>query len=403
MRVLMFGWEFPPYYSGGLGTACFGMTKALSKLGISINFVIPKFLGDVKAKYVNLISTVSIKNLKLIGIDSALMPYVSSTDYASEVEGRYGTVMGKKMVNMYNRDLFSDVYQYSKNARHIAQAEEFDVIHCHDWMTFQAGIEARAVSGKKLIVQVHATEFDRTAGHPNQYIYDIERAGMHAADRIIAVSNFTKGIIVEHYGIPPEKVFVVHNAVELELHHDDKFVIEKKDKIVLFLGRITIQKGPEYFIYAAKKILEKRPDVKFIMAGPGDMLPRMVELAADLGISDRIYFTGGVKGPEVDRLYKMADVFVMPSVSEPFGITPLESMIRNTPAVISKQSGVSEVVKHALKVDFWDVNELANKILGVLNYEALRHTLKEHGRMEIERITWMDAARKIKSVYEGVI
>ncbi|MFH1849685.1 MAG: glycosyltransferase family 4 protein [archaeon] len=402
MRVLMFGWEFPPYFSGGLGTACYGMTKALSKLSVDVTFVIPKFLGDVKAKYVKLISSVSIKGLKILGIGSPLLPYVSSASYSSAVQYRYGNVMGGKMADMYGKDLFHDVLAYSKSARIIAQVEDFDVIHCHDWMTFQAGIEAKAVSGKKLIVQVHATEFDRTAGHPNQYIYDIEKAGMNAADRIIAVSNLTKGIIVEKYGIPPEKVEVVHNAVEIGLHRHHEFVIEKKDRIVLFLGRITIQKGPEYFIYAAKKVLEKKKDVKFIMAGPGDMLPRMIELTAQLGISDKIFFTGGVKGPEVDRLYRMADVFVMPSVSEPFGITPLESMIRDTPAIISRTSGVSEIVKHVLKVDFWDVNDLANKILCVLNYDVLRHSLKEHGRMEIEGITWLGAAKKIVNIYCAV-
>ncbi|MFH1637526.1 MAG: glycosyltransferase family 4 protein [Candidatus Woesearchaeota archaeon] len=341
MRILMFGWEFPPYYSGGLGTACYGMTKGLSKFGVEVTFVIPKFLGELKAKYVKLVSSIPIKNIRLIGVNSTIMPYVSSAGYSSEVSYRYGKVLGGKMAEVYGRDLFNDVQIYSKNARLIAAAEEFDIIHCHDWLTFQAGIEAKAVSGKKLIVQVHATEFDRTANHPNQYIYDIEKAGMNAADKVIAVSHYTKNIIVEKYGIDPEKISVVHNAVEAE-EHPQNFIIEKKDKVVLFLGRITIQKGPEYFIYAAKRILEKMPDVKFIMAGSGDMLPRMIELAAELGISDKVFFTGAVRGPEVDKLYRMADVFVMPSVSEPFGITPLESMIRDTPVVISKQSGVSE-------------------------------------------------------------
>ncbi|MBM3200129.1 glycosyltransferase family 4 protein [Candidatus Woesearchaeota archaeon] len=401
MKVLMFGWEFPPVSTGGLGTACYGLTKGLCLNGAKITFVLPKFTSE-NAEYVRIIIADKVlSTMNVIGINSALVPYVSSSGYQQMLQQKVSYGGKTADAQLYGWDLFEEVNRFAQKAKLIAANEDFDVIHCHDWMTFLAGIEAKKASGKKLVVQVHATEFDRTGGHGvNQYVYDIERSGMHFADRIIAVSGFTKNMIVQHYGISPDKVDVVYNAVERTNYMPNTFKISKSDKVVLFLGRVTLQKGPEYFLYAAKKVLQHNKNVKFIMAGNGDMLHKMIELAAHLGIADKVLFTGGVKGNQVDDLYKSADLYVMPSVSEPFGITPLESLRNGTPAIISKTSGVSEILKHALKVDFWDIDELANKILSVLNYRVLHETLSTHGVMEIEKYTWDRSAKEVLNVYQ---
>jgi glycosyltransferase involved in cell wall biosynthesis len=270
-------------------------------------------------------------------------------------------------------------------------------------MTYRAGINAKKISHKPLVVHVHATEFDRTGGHPDQRVYNIERQGMHAADCIIAVSNFTKGLIVEHYGIPPEKVRVVHNAIDLE-DRQDVFVRKNSwEKIVLFLGRITVQKGPDYFLYAAKRVLEQEPDVRFVFAGSGDMESFIIEKAAELGIADRVLFTGFLQGEDIVRAYKMADLFVMPSISEPFGLTPLEAMSHGTPVIISKQSGVSEVLKHALKADFWDIDRMADMMLSVLRHDVLKKELSGNGLAELQKFSWSEAAQKCVSVYNEVL
>ena len=403
MKVLMFGWEFPPFNTGGLGTACYGLTKALSKQGINITFVIPTAPRPIKSDFVNLIVAACTGFLDIKRISSLLVPYISSKGYDNMYRQR-SIKSDKNFGLIYGQNLFDEVKRYAMKAREIAENESFDLIHCHDWMTYLAGIEAKKISKKPLIVQVHATEFDRTGGHPNQAVYDIERMGMHAADLIIAVSNFTKNKIVEHYGISHEKVFVVHNAVEFTSFPDkEDFRIKSQDKIVLFLGRITLQKGPDYFIDAAKKVLENEKNIKFIIAGSGDMEADMIEKVARLGIAKHVLFTGFLRGDDIDRAYKMADLYVMPSVSEPFGITPLEAMRNGTPVIISKQSGVSEVIKNCLKVDFWDIDEMANKIIAVLNYNALHHCLKEHGLIEIKKISWNDSAKKCINVYERVL
>ncbi len=401
MKVLMFGWEFPPFNTGGLGTACYGLTKGLSKQGINITFVIPTAPKPIESDFVNLIIASCTSFLDIKRVSSLLVPYTSSEGYAKTYKSRY---FNKNFGNIYGQNLFDEVNRYAMKAREIAINETFDLIHCHDWMTYLAGIEAKKASKKPLVVQVHATEFDRTGGHPNQAVYDIERMGMHAADLIIAVSNFTKNKIVKHYGISSEKVFVVHNAVEFRSFPDtEEFKIKSQDKIVLFLGRITLQKGPDYFLDAAKKVLENEKNIKFIVVGSGDMEIDMVERAAKLGIANHVLFTGFLRGDDVDKAYKMADLYVMPSVSEPFGITPLEAMRNGTPVIISKQSGVSEVIKNCLKVDFWDIDEIANKIIAVLKYNALHHCLKEHGLIEIKKFSWNDSAKKCIEVYERAL
>ncbi len=385
--------------SGGLGTACYGLTKGLSNQEVEVSFVLPYAADDMQAEYVHLISANRIKGMKVVGINSLLSAYTTSSHYQTTLMKFNKNSPRRKL---YGSDLYEEVYRFSVKAGVIAQREDFDVIHCHDWLTFQAGIKAKEVSGKPLVIHVHATEFDRTGGNVNQQVYDIERGGMHAADLIIAVSGFTKSKIIEHYGIHPDKVIVVHNAVDL-VYHDDDFHIDKQDKIVLFLGRITLQKGPDYFLEAARKCLEVDPHIRFVIAGEGDMEGYIIEKAAEMGIADRVLFAGFVSGKDLDRMYQMADVYVMPSVSEPFGITPLESMKNGTPVIISKQSGVSEVISHCLKTDFWDINALSDKILAVLRHEELRNELVHHGSIEIQKFTWNEPARKCVEVYQRAI
>ena len=395
MKVLMFGWEFPPLSSGGLGTACYGLTKSLSKKGVEITFVLPYSFDANNADFVKLISA---GNIKIRKIASALQPYMTSQEYKKS--------LGKKSSpKIYGSTLFDEVYRYTLAAEKIAEEEDFDIIHCHDWMTFGAGIRAKRKKNKPLVLHVHATEHDRTGGHQvNQHVYDLERYGMHKADKVIAVSNFTKNKIMTHYGMPSEKISVVHNAVDFSQHYyDESFEINKTDKVVLFLGRITLQKGPDYFIYAAKKVLEHEKNVKFIVVGSGDMEPFIIEKAAELGIADKVLFAGFLNDEYVEKAYKMADIYVMPSVSEPFGITALEAMKNKTPVIMSKQSGVSEVIRHCLKVDFWDVNEISNKIIALLRYKPLHETLKDDGYFEVKNFNWDTPAEKCIQVYNELI
>lgn len=416
MKVLMFGWEFPPYHSGGLGTACYGLTKGLSNHNVNVTFVLPKAKEVPDKTHVRIIAAEAFGNLfggNIFGnmrginikrVDSLLVPYINSASYGKRYEKyacQFSNFQSSKD-NIYGRNLYEEVHRYAQNAVLIAQKEDFDIIHCHDWMTYLAGIEAKKVSDRPFVIHVHATEFDRTGDNPTPYIYDIERKGMHAADHIMAVSQFTKNKIIEHYGIPPDKITVIHNAVEF---NDNKFCekINDNEKVVLFLGRITIQKGPDYFLYAAKRVLEYRKDVKFIVAGSGDMEGYIIEKAAEMGIADKVLFAGFLRGKDVDRVYAMADLYVMPSISEPFGITPLEAMRNNTPVLISRQSGVSEVLNHALKVDFWDIDLMANKILGVLNYPEVHQCLQENGSNELKKFSWDEPAEKCAGVYCKVI
>ena len=393
----MFGWEFPPLNSGGLGTACYGLTKGLSNNGVEVTFVLPK-AADVKANFLKIISADSKLSIK--SVDSPICAYMTSESYS---------LIMKKNPNiskLYGKDLFKEVYRYSIQARKIAKDEPHDVIHAHDWMTYQAGIQAKKVSGKPLVVHVHATEFDRTGGNGiNHMVYNLEREGMYAADSIIAVSNFTKNKIIEHYGVDPDKIHVVHNAVEFSGNNNlrEEFGIKKKNKVVLFLGRITLQKGPDYFIYAAKRALGIMPNIKFVIVGTGDMEYHIMEKAAELGIADKVLFAGFLKGDEVDKAYRMADLYVMPSVSEPFGLTPLEAMKNNTPVIISKQSGVSEVINHCLKVDFWDIDMMVNQMVNVLKYQELSDELKQNGLVDIQKLSWDNSARKCVAIYNQVL
>ncbi|MFC1801643.1 glycosyltransferase family 4 protein [Nanoarchaeota archaeon] len=388
MKVLMFGWEFPPHNSGGLGTACYGLTKSLNKLGSEITFILPH-AKDNPHHFIKIIPT----NLKTININSPLIGYMTIKQYSKTEKN-----------NIYGPDLIAEVERYSELASEIAKTEPHDIIHAHDWMTYQAALKAKNISNKPLIIHVHATEFDRTGGHGvNPHVYQLEKMGMEKSDHIIAVSNFTKNKIIEHYHIPPEKISVVHNAVTFNnFKTKKKFKINQKDKVVLFLGRITIQKGPDYFITLAKRILDYDPNFKFIVAGSGDMEGAIIEKAAEFNIADKVLFTGFLRGPDLDQIYQIADLYIMPSISEPFGITPLEAMRNHTPCLISKQSGVSEVIEHCLKADFWDIDQMANQVISILKYPAGYQHLKENAAQEIRKFSWDKPAQECIHLYKKI-
>lgn len=484
MRVLMLGWEFPPFIAGGLGVACYGLTRSLDSLGHQITFVLPKPVDRSESSHVRLLSPQamaakqagaaasgaaasgvraaldsdaravsgeSISGLASHGfrhavfrgvpaafaspypghdqsdkstrvdvdeIAAAVAPEVTPKTEDAEAQSAARQISellaaispvanGGSLQNgngAYGFDLVGDSERYARLVVSLTRHDEFDVIHAHDWLTFPAGVMLSRISGKPLLVHVHSTEFDRAGNNVNQRVYEIERLGMHAADRVLAVSQLTKSICERRYGVPADKVDVVYNGIERETQQPvSGSEIQKGDKIVLFLGRITMQKGPEYFIAAAKRVLEKVKDVKFVIAGSGDMALRMVELAANMGIGHKVLFTGFLRGKDVERIYQMADCYVMPSVSEPFGLAALEAISHDVPVIVSKTSGVSEVLTHVLKVDFWDIDEMANKIIAVLRHPPLGATLREHGSFELQRLTWGGAAERCVAAYGAAI
>jgi glycosyltransferase involved in cell wall biosynthesis len=425
MKTLMFGWEFPPHISGGLGTACYGITKGLAYHGVQTCFVVPKAYGDENLDYVSIHSAEnvefkehtfnfgnSIEQMQYFEIYSNIVPYLSPEEFEILVnqdiilksvkkENVYGRYF--KFSGAYGPDLMLEVMRYALVAASIARQVDFEIIHAHDWLTFAAGIEAKKATGKPLVVHVHATEFDRSGENVNKQVYNIERMGMLEADIVITVSNFTRQIVIDRYGIDPNKVMTVHNAVEADERERLQYKRYLPEKIVTFLGRITYQKGPDYFVQAATKVLAKDSNVRFVMAGSGDMLNRMIKQVAKLGIADKFHFTGFLRGNEVTKMFAMSDIYVMPSVSEPFGISPLEAMRSNVPVIISKQSGVAEVLKHAVKVDFWDVEAMADAIYGLLHYKALSQMFKTFGKEEVNNLKWDNTAAKIINVYNQAI
>ena len=426
MRVLMFGWEFPPHIAGGLGTACYGMTKGLAHAGVDVLFVMPSASGDEDQSAVRIINASDIavydtchdvdeflSKVQFLRVGSNLHPYIDPTDFTElvEEERRNQTEEFKfwfrqkyKFSGKYGKNLMEEVSRYAMVAGAIAAEQQFDVIHAHDWLTYLAGIAAKRVSGKPLVIHVHATSFDRgSADNIDTRVYAIEKQGMEEADKVITVSDLTRNIVISKYGIDPAKVVTVHNAVDFSGREKLEVTRGVKDKVVTFLGRITFQKGPEYFIEAAAKVLKVCPETRFVMAGSGDMMNRCIRYVAKLGIADRFYFTGFLRGDDVQKMFALSDVYVMPSVSEPFGISPLEAMKTDVPTIISKQSGVAEVLKYAIKVDFWDVNALADAMYGLLKYPALSRLAAEKGREEVDNLKWDSAAVKVKRVYESAV
>lgn len=398
MKVLMFGWEFPPMNTGGLGTACYGLTKGLSQNRVEIVLVLPQAAAEPDRHGFLKIRSANVANVKVKSVKSAMAAYMTPSQYE-----QYMLKM-KGVKPIYGNNLFEEVERFAEQAARIAKEEQFDIIHAHDWMTYKAGLAAKRASGKPLVVHVHATEFDRTGGlGANEHVYQTEKEGMQQADSVIAVSGYTKQKIIEHYGIPESKIKVVHNAID----GDDipKVYVEKNpgQKTVLYLGRITLQKGPDYFIEAAKKALESDPNIRFIVAGSGDMEPAVIEKVAALGIGHNVLFAGYLKDEDLHRAYRMADLYVMPSVSEPFGITPLEAVMNNTPVIISKQSGVKEVLKHSLQVDFWDTDQMANKMIAALRYKELHSELQRNSYDEVSRLSWSRSAQKCIDVYNSLL
>jgi len=427
MRVLMFGWEFPPHISGGLGTACYGLTKGMASVpDLDILFVVPKAYGDEDQSKMKLLGagdvTLDIRKVKeqqylndlsYIEINSNLVPYTSPEEYdelvnRAENQGKrlVETTMGGTLnfTGKYGKNLYEEIANYALVAGEIALKEDFDIIHSHDWLTYPAGIAAKRASGKPLVIHVHATDFDRSGGKVNPTVFEIEKMGMHLADKIIAVSNLTRNTVIDKYGIHPDKVVTVYNAVD-PLSDHEKLQLKRgiTDKVVTFLGRVTLQKGPEYFVQAANKVLKKMDNVRFVMAGSGELLEKMIHWTSSLGISDRFHYTGFLKGDDVFKMFSISDVYVMPSVSEPFGISPLEAMQSNVPSIISHQSGVAEILKYALKVDFWDVDALADAIYGLLNYPSLSEMFKKYGIEEVHNMKWENSGKKVHSIYQEFV
>ncbi len=482
MRVLMLGWEFPPFITGGLGTACYGLTRAMSARGTQISFVLPKQVGSEYTSHVKMLAPQSrraaagdraphavastfkadlkptpvddkgkeaFRNVVFKAVPSHMasvypgggLQYTSTGTRKSEGIGfihskpvqattsstheRAEPTSGGEVATPaeqahelpeapdigYGGDLFNETRRYADLCLDLAKGQDFDVIHAHDWLTFPAAQALSQATGKPWIAHVHSTEYDRAGEGANLQIAEYEKRGVLSADRVIAVSEFTRKILINRFGLDKAKCDVVYNGVEQTIKNGVEKTtpltppagIKKNEKVVLYLGRVTMQKGPEYFIAAAKKVLEKMDNVKFVVAGSGDQIERTIEQAAKAGIGSKITFTGFLRREDVDRVYEMADVYVMPSVSEPFGIAPLEAIAHDVPVIISRQSGVSEVLEHALKVDFWDTHDIANKIIAVLRHPPLSKTMRKHADMEVRELTWDGAAAKCEAVYEGLV
>jgi glycosyltransferase involved in cell wall biosynthesis len=385
---------------------------------LEVIFVVPKAWGDEDQSMVRLVGANQVqvaykkvfykgfrRPIERIEVSSKIVPYTDPDNFWQLVNSEtsehnfYVITNARGKVDFsgrYDTNLMDEIYKYSVVAALIADENEFDIIHAHDWLAYPAGIAAMEVSGKPLVIHVHATDFDRSGGNVNPDVYRIEKNGMDAASKIITVSNLTRDIVINKYNINPDKVETVYNAVE-PVKIAENLIIKKgfDEKVVTFLGRITMQKGPEYFIEAAYKVLQVMDNVRFVMAGSGDMMEKMMRRAAALKITDRFHFTGFLKGTDVFTMLDMSDVYIMPSVSEPFGISPLEAMQSNVPVIISKQSGVAEILTHAVKTDFWDIDAMADAIYGILNYPALSNMFIKNGKEEVIRLKWDNSARHV--------
>lgn len=418
MKALMFGWEFPPHILGGLGTASYGLTRGMAmQPDMEITFVIPKPWGDEDKSFLKIIGTTNTpvvwRDVDSDYVKNRLGDKMTPEQYYDLRSHIYADFSYRHVNDLgciefsgrYPDNLLEEINNYSIVAGVIARSEAFDVIHAHDWLTYPAGIHAKQISGKPMVIHVHATDYDRSRGNVNPEVYAIEKNGMDFADHIITVSNLTRNTVIEKYHQDPSKVTTVHNAVE-PLSPEIVSIQDKrgvKDKVVTFLGRITMQKGPEYFVEAAAKVLAKAPNVRFVMAGSGDMLDEMIRLAASRNISDRFHFTGFMKGKQVYEVLKSSDVYVMPSVSEPFGISPLEAMQCGVPTIISKQSGCAEILDYAVKVDYWDIEAMADAIYSIIAYPAMYKFLKDEGKREVDNIKWEYAGQKVRRIYDQVI
>ncbi len=417
MKALMFGWEFPPHILGGLGTASYGLTQGMHNNGdMEITFVIPKPFGDEDRSFANIVGAncvpVAWRDVDWNYVENRIGKVMNPQLYFDLRDHIYADFNYMRLNDLgciefsgrYPDNLLEEINNYSIMAGVIARTIPCDVIHSHDWLTYPAGIHAKNVTGKPLVIHVHATDFDRSRGNVNPTVFGIEKDGMNQADHIITVSNLTRRTVIDKYGIDPAKVTTVHNAV-IPLS-DDLLSIPKpdnKEKVVTFLGRITMQKGPEYFVEAAAKVLQKDHNVRFVMAGSGDKMDDMIRLVAKRGIADRFHFTGFLRGRQVYEMLKASDVYIMPSVSEPFGISPLEAMQMGVPSIISKQSGCAEILNHVVKTDYWDIDAMADAIHSIISYPAMYESLKEEGLNEMKGITWEKAGKKVIDIYKSLI
>lgn len=418
MKALMYGWEFPPHILGGLGTASYGLIKGMSmQPDMDITFVMPKPRGDEDQSFLKIIGASNTpivwRDISYDYVSQRLSKWMQPQLYFDLRDHIYADFSYRHVNDLgciefsgrYPDNLLEEINNYSIVAGVIARSMPYDVIHAHDWLTYPAGIHTKMVSGKPLVIHVHATDYDRSRGNVNPDVYNIEKNGMDYADHIITVSNLTRQTVIEKYNQDPAKVTTVHNAVE-PLGKEILSIPDKrgvKDKVVTFLGRITMQKGPEYFVEAAAKVLQKTDNVRFVMAGSGDMMNQMIRLAASRNISDRFHFTGFMKGKQVYEIFKASDVYIMPSVSEPFGISPLEAMQCGVPSIISKQSGCAEILEYAIKVDYWDIEAIADAIYGLISYPKLHEFLKEEGFKEVNSIKWEYAGEKVRHIYNQVL
>lgn len=426
MRVLMLGWEFPPQITGGLGTACYGITKSLAKQSINILFVVPKAFGNEDGQFVTIQDAGEIpfkyqvsgykkfwERVKYIEVAAKLFPYLSHEDQIKKPKqqvsnitspGNYTDTDFIPFSGNYGTDLWNEIDRYSIVTSIMARNESFDIIHAHEWLTFPAAISAKKISDRPLIVHIHATEFDRNGRNISKNVFDIEKKGMEIADKVIAVSNYTRNIIINQYGIHPPKVVTIHNGVDRNAAL--KKPISRKHpniKTVTFLGRLTFQKGPEYFIDAAYKVLTKQDNVRFVMAGSGDLKDKIEQKLKTLGISSHFSLPGFLKQDEIRKLFSETDLYVMPSVSEPFGISSLEALQAGVPVIISKQSGVAEVIRNAIKVDYWDIDALSDAIYAVLNYKPLSKFMSSKGIKEVNKLNWDKAGKQILNVYKSLV
>ncbi|MFT3994669.1 MAG: glycosyltransferase [Dysgonomonas sp.] len=416
MRALMFGWEFPPHILGGLGTASYGLTRGMAmQPDMDITFVIPKPWGDEDQSFLKIIGACNTpvvwRDVKWDYVQERLSKYMDPQEYYDLRDHIYAdfNYIGTndlgciEFSGRYPDNLMQEINNYSIVAGVIARTYDFDIIHSHDWLTYPAGIHAKNILGKPLVVHVHATDFDRSRGNVNPQVFQIEKNGMDYADHIICVSDLTRRTVIEKYHQNPMKVTTVHNAVE-PLNPDILALNPTKlakDKVVTFLGRITMQKGPEYFVEAAAAVLKKSKNIRFVMAGSGDMMEQMIYLAAQRGISDRFHFTGFLKGKQVYEMLKRSDVYIMPSVSEPFGISPLEAMQCGIPTIISKQSGCAEILNKAVKVDYWNIEAMADAIYSICTYPAMADFLSKEGKAEVDEIKWEYAGLKVRDIYNN--
>ncbi|MDD2474645.1 MAG: glycosyltransferase [Dysgonamonadaceae bacterium] len=414
MKALMFGWEFPPHILGGLGTASYGLTRGMStQEDMDITFVIPKPWGDEDQSFLKIIGA---NNTPIVWRDvdwekakSRLEKFMDPKDYFKLRDNIYADFnyihtndLGcLEFSGKYPDNLLEEINNYSIVAGVIARSYDFDIIHSHDWLTYPAGLHSKTVTGKPLILHVHATDFDRSRGEVNPVVYNIEKNGMDHADHIICVSNLTRQTVINKYHQDPSKVSTVHNAVEplspeiLAINR----MTSVPEKVVTFLGRITMQKGPEYFVDAATQVLKNSNHIRFVMAGSGDMMNKMIRLVADRGIADKFHFTGFLQGKQVYEMFKSSDVYVMPSVSEPFGISPLEAMQCGVPSIISNQSGCAEILENVIKTDYWDVDGMADAIYSICTYPGMEEFLRVEGKKEVDEIKWEYAGQKVRDIY----